>query len=114
MSTETAQFCPPPQPINPSSHHLSIPSPTNKKPHGFRRGSNGPAKVQEWFENGAANSFNVMPPMLPESLNNFVDLVIPELQRRGLFRTAHEGTTLYEKLGLTQPESRYANVKKVA
>ena len=77
-----------------------------------------PAKIadtiQEWFENGAADGFNVMPPVLPESLNDFVDLVIPELQRRGLFRTAYEGTTLRENLGLARPESRYANVKKVA
>ena len=55
-----------------------------------------------------------MPPVLPESLNDFVDLVIPELQRRGLFRTAYEGKTLRENLGLARAESRYANVKKVA
>ena len=58
--------------------------------------------MQEWFENGAADGFNVMPPVLPESLDTFVDLVIPELQRRGLFRTAYEGTTLRENLGLAR------------
>lgn len=63
--------------------------------------------MQEWFENGAADGFNVMPPVLPESLNEFVDLVVPELQRRGLFRTAYEGTTLRENLGLRRPTSSY-------
>ena len=46
-------------------------------------------QMQLWFENEAADGFNVMPPVLPESLDDFVDLVIPELQRRGLFRTAY-------------------------
>lgn len=64
-------------------------------------------EMQSWFENGAADGFNVMPPVLPESLNEFVDLVIPELQKRGLFRTAYEGTTLRENLGLDRPASRY-------
>jgi alkanesulfonate monooxygenase len=65
--------------------------------------------MQSWFENGAADGFNVMPPVLPQSLNEFVDLVVPELQRRGLFRTAYEGTTLRENLGLKRPASRYAS-----
>jgi len=47
----------------------------------------------------------VMPPVLPQSLNEFVDLVIPELQSRGLFRTAYEGKTLREHYGLAWPES---------
>ena len=63
---------------------------------------------QEWFENGACDGFNVMPPVLPQSLNEFVDLVVPELQKRGLFRTAYEGRTLRENLGLERPASRYA------
>ena len=70
--------------------------------------------IQEWFEQGAADGFNVMPPVLPESLNDFVELVIPELQRRSIFRTAYEGKTLRENLGLARPESRYANILKVA
>lgn len=65
-------------------------------------------RIQEWFENGAADGFNVMPPVLPQSLNEFVDLVVPELQKRGLFRTAYEGTTLRENLGLERPASRWA------
>ena len=64
--------------------------------------------MQAWFENGAADGFNVMPPVLPQSLNEFVELVVPELQQRGLFRTAYEGRTLRENLGLERPVSRYA------
>src|SRR4051812_35935463 len=65
-------------------------------------------RMQEWFENGAADGFNVMPPVLPESLVEFVDLVIPELQRRGLFRTAYEGRTLRENLGLERPVNQFS------
>jgi FMN-dependent oxidoreductase (nitrilotriacetate monooxygenase family) len=64
-------------------------------------------QLQEWFENGAADGFNVLPPVSPNSLNDFVDLVIPELQRRGLFRTEYEGITLRENLGLARPENQY-------
>ncbi|GDY13456.1 monooxygenase [Planctomycetota bacterium] len=65
-------------------------------------------QIQSWFENGAADGFNIMPPVLPASLDEFVDLVIPELQRRGLFRTAYESTTLRGNLGLERPVNRYA------
>lgn len=65
-------------------------------------------QIQEWFENGAADGFNVMPPVLPESLHDFVELVIPILQRRGLFRTEYEGRTLRENLGLARPENQFA------
>jgi alkanesulfonate monooxygenase len=64
-------------------------------------------QIQSWFENEAADGFNVMPPILPESLDTFVELVVPELQKRGLFRTEYEGNTLRANLGLKRPESRY-------
>ena len=64
--------------------------------------------IEEWFENYGADGFNVMPPFLPGGLDDFVNLVVPELQRRGLFRTEYEGKTLRENLGLKQPKSRYA------
>jgi N-acetyl-S-(2-succino)cysteine monooxygenase len=64
--------------------------------------------MEHWFRNGAADGFNVMPAWLPGSLNDFVDMVIPELQRRGLFRKDYEGTTLRDHLGLPRPPSRYA------
>jgi alkanesulfonate monooxygenase len=49
----------------------------------------------------------VPPPYLPGGLDDFVDLVIPELQSRGLFRTEYEGATLRENMGLKRPPSRY-------
>ncbi|MBD7968360.1 LLM class flavin-dependent oxidoreductase [Paenibacillus gallinarum] len=64
-------------------------------------------QLQEWFENGAADGFNIMPPYLPGGLEDFVDLVVPELQRRGLFRTKYEGNTLRDNLGLTRPINGY-------
>ena len=48
-------------------------------------------QLENWFRNEAADGFNILPPWLPGALDDFVDLVIPELQRRGLFRTAYEG-----------------------
>ena len=56
-----------------------------------------------WFDNGAADGFNLAAPLLPGSIADFVDLVVPILQERGLFRTAYEGTTLRENLGLPLP-----------
>src|SRR5882672_3933518 len=63
--------------------------------------------MEHWFLNGAADGFNVMPAWLPGSLDDFVDLVIPELQRRGLFRTEYEAMTLRENLGLPRPINRH-------
>ncbi|MDP4154681.1 MAG: LLM class flavin-dependent oxidoreductase [Bacillota bacterium] len=62
-------------------------------------------QMQEWFENGAADGFNVMPPYLPGGLEDFVNSVIPVLQQRGLFRTEYTGSTLRENLGLKRPEN---------
>jgi len=59
--------------------------------------------LENWFVNDAADGFNIMPPYLPGQLTAFVDLVVPELQRRGLFRTAYAGPTLRENLGLPRP-----------
>ena len=64
--------------------------------------------MQEWFENGACDGFNITPTHLPGGCEDFVELVVPELQRRGLFRTEYEGKTLRENLGLKRPVSRYA------
>jgi len=62
----------------------------------------------EWFSQGAADGFNIMFPELLGSVDDFVDRVVPELQRRGLFRRDYEGTTLREHLGLARPENRFA------
>lgn len=57
-------------------------------------------QMQAWFEQEAADGFNFMAPSLPGGLDDFLTLVVPELQRRGLFRTAYQGSTLREHLGL--------------
>lgn len=64
--------------------------------------------LEEWFVTGAADGFNILFPTLPGSLNDFIELVTPELQRRGLFRTEYEGTTLRDNLGLPRPPDRAA------
>jgi len=64
-------------------------------------------EMEQWLEEEASDGFNVMFPYLPEGLDDFVDKVIPELQRRGLFRTEYEGATLRENLGLTRPANRF-------
>jgi len=71
-------------------------------------------EMEHWFVNEAADGFNVMPAWLPGSLDDFVDLVIPELQRRGLFRTEYAGRTLRENLGLPYPVHPKQGVAMVA
>ena len=65
-------------------------------------------QLEEWFTTGAADGFNVLAPTLPHGLKDFADLVIPELQRRGLFRTEYTGRTLREHLGLARPANQHA------
>ncbi|KZL36238.1 nitrilotriacetate monooxygenase [Pseudomonas syringae pv. syringae] len=64
-------------------------------------------ELQRWFEQGAADGFNVLVPHLPGGLEDVARLLVPELQRRGLFRTEYEGTTLRENLGLQRPAYRF-------
>ncbi|WP_283147883.1 LLM class flavin-dependent oxidoreductase [Silvimonas soli] len=71
-------------------------------------------QLQLWFENEAADGFNVMPPTLPGGLDDFIELVLPELRRRGLFRTEYEGRTLRESLGLARPVNRYTTPAAIA
>ena len=61
--------------------------------------------IEDWFDDGAADGFNIMPPLLPAQLDVFSAEVIPILQRRGLFRTEYQGTTLREHYGLPLPAS---------
>jgi FMN-dependent oxidoreductase (nitrilotriacetate monooxygenase family) len=65
-------------------------------------------EMEAWFQGRAVDGFLVHPPVLPAGLDDFVDLVIPELQNRGLFRTEYEGTTLRQNLGLPRPANQYA------
>ena len=64
-------------------------------------------EMEEWLSAEASDGFNVMFPYLPRGLQDFVDRVVPELQRRGLFRREYEGSTLRENLGLPRPENRF-------
>jgi len=64
--------------------------------------------MEEWFTTGAADGFNIQSPCIPVDSEDFVNLVIPELQRRGVFRTEYEGATLREHLGLRPAVSRHA------
>ncbi|HWG04833.1 MAG TPA: LLM class flavin-dependent oxidoreductase [Beijerinckiaceae bacterium] len=64
--------------------------------------------MEEWFTQDACDGFAVQVPTMPGGIAEFVDLVVPELQRRGLFQTDYAGNTLRENLGLDRPVSRYA------
>ncbi|MGW7287153.1 LLM class flavin-dependent oxidoreductase [Streptomyces sp. NPDC054847] len=59
--------------------------------------------LQQWFTEGAADGFNIMPPYFPGGLDHFVDQVVPVLQARGLFRTEYTGSTLRDHYGLSRP-----------
>jgi FMN-dependent oxidoreductase (nitrilotriacetate monooxygenase family) len=61
-------------------------------------------ELERWFVEKAADGFNLLPPHVPGTINEFVDLVVPELQRRGLFRTEYEGVMLRQNLGVPFPD----------
>jgi alkanesulfonate monooxygenase len=63
--------------------------------------------MQQWLEERGSDGFNIMFPWLPEGLEDFTDKVVPELQRRGIFRKEYEGTTLRDHLGLARPENQF-------
>ncbi len=64
--------------------------------------------MQDWFESEACDGFNITPTHLPTGCEDFVELITPELQRRGLFRTEYEGRTLRENLGLKPAVNRHS------
>ncbi len=63
--------------------------------------------MQAWLETEASDGFNIMFPTVPAGLDDFATLVVPELQRRGIFRREYEGRTLRENLGLERPANRF-------
>jgi FMN-dependent oxidoreductase (nitrilotriacetate monooxygenase family) len=65
--------------------------------------------IQTWFENGAADGFNVMPPWLTGGFDAFAEHVVPILRKRGLFREDYSGTTLRDHYGLPRPDSLFAH-----
>jgi FMN-dependent oxidoreductase (nitrilotriacetate monooxygenase family) len=64
--------------------------------------------IAEWFESRACDGFMLLPSHFPHAVQDFTELVVPELQRRGLFRTEYEGTTLRSHFGLTEPKRQLA------
>lgn len=64
--------------------------------------------IEHWVRERAADGFNIMCDVFPSGLTAFVDYVVPELQKRGLFRRNYEGTTLRDHYGLSRPPSRFA------
>jgi N-acetyl-S-(2-succino)cysteine monooxygenase len=74
------------------AHHIAIGTPSQIAD-----------KMVDWVLSGAADGFNIMPALLPDSLTDFVELVIPELQERGIYRTQYESHTLRGNLGLQRP-----------
>lgn len=64
--------------------------------------------MQEWFEGGAADGFNVMPSVFPCGLQDFIIMIMPELRRRGLYKSEYTGATLRDHLGLRLPKRRFA------
>ena len=71
-------------------------------------------QMEAWLMGDACDGFNVMFPFLPAGLVDFVDKVVPELQRRGLFRREYEGMTLRENLGLPRPANRFSEQRRAA
>jgi FMN-dependent oxidoreductase (nitrilotriacetate monooxygenase family) len=69
--------------------------------------------IEDWFADGAADGFNIMPPLLPAQLDVFNAEVVPLLQRRGLFRTEYTGTTLREHYGLPRPASVFDDPNRI-
>ncbi len=64
-------------------------------------------EMEEWLVAEGSDGFNIMFPYLPAGLDDFVDRVVPELQRRGIFRREYEGRTLRENLGLPRPVNQF-------
>jgi alkanesulfonate monooxygenase len=64
-------------------------------------------EMEEWLFTEASDGFNIMFPYVPGGLDDFVGRVVPELQRRGIFRREYEGRTLRENLGLPRPANRF-------
>jgi alkanesulfonate monooxygenase len=64
-------------------------------------------EMEEWLTTEASDGFTIQFPYLPGGLEDFCDKVVPELQRRGIYRREYEGKTLRENLGLPRPENRY-------
>ncbi len=89
----------------------SLVHPDSSLPNGGLKFVGTPQRIadsmQEWLEPDASDGFNVMFHTVPEGLDVVVDLLVPELTRRGIFRAAYTGTTLRDHLGLPRPKNRF-------
>jgi alkanesulfonate monooxygenase SsuD/methylene tetrahydromethanopterin reductase-like flavin-dependent oxidoreductase (luciferase family) len=63
--------------------------------------------IEQWFLSGAVAGFNIMPDTYPSGFEAFVDHVVPDLRRRGIFRNEYTGKTLRDHFGLSRPENRF-------
>lgn len=63
--------------------------------------------MERWLDEEGSDGFNIVFPYLPQGLTDVTERLVPELQRRGLFRSEYEGMTLREHLGLPRPENRF-------
>jgi hypothetical protein len=68
-------------------------------------------QIEDWFVNYGADGFNLKPSFIPDSLEDFVNLVVPELQKRGIFRKEYEGRTLRDHFGLDRPHNPYTRMR---
>jgi hypothetical protein len=69
-------------------------------------------EMEQWLFEEGCDGFNIMFPYVPAGLEDFADKVVPELQRRGLFRREYEGKTLRENLRLPRPENQFFKSSK--
>ncbi|MGC4088640.1 MAG: LLM class flavin-dependent oxidoreductase [Polyangiaceae bacterium] len=69
-------------------------------------------QIEEWFVEKAADGFNLKPSTVPDSLDDFIKLVVPQLQKRRIFRTEYSGRTLRENLGLLRPANPHTGRAK--
>ena len=81
---------------------------TTPKPAFFGTPTQVADTMQEWFQTGACDGYMLNAAVLPDGFNDFVNLVLPELKERGLFREAYQANTLRGNLGLPIPSNRYS------
>ncbi|MGA3122190.1 MAG: LLM class flavin-dependent oxidoreductase [Polyangiaceae bacterium] len=69
-------------------------------------------QLEDWFVHEGADGFNMKPSFIPDSLEDFINRVVPHLQKRGIFRTEYEGETLRDHLGLKRPANQFSQTPK--
>ena len=67
-------------------------------------------QMEEWLSTGGADGFTIQFPYLPQGLDDFVEKLVPILQKKGIYREDYEGSTLRENLGIPRPENQFLSV----